>query len=242
MRTVSDGLREIIQGNPFLEFGIHYGLFNLSQLARYLRPFVEARTHKEVKATAIAMGLSRLQQSLRSSTRAPDHYVIDKVTIHSGLFTATFAASPEAHEHLNALYHRIQREGGFCSLAQGQREITVIAERRHQSRLDRILKQAPLYTHDRLASIGVQFGERYADVPGVLYMLLQRVALQNVNLIEISSTYTEIDFYVDEGDTRTVFDTLFRSFLVQGGPEPGWPPRPRGRGLSPGSPPVGRRG
>ncbi len=46
-------------------------------------------------------------------------------------------------------------------------------------------------------------------------MLLQRVALQNVNLIEISSTYTEIVFYVAEKDTRIVFDTLFHSFLVR---------------------------
>lgn len=52
-------------------------------------------------------------------------------------------------------------------------------------------------------SIGVQFGEGYADVPGILYTLLQRVALQNVNLIEISSTYAEIAFYGDEADART---------------------------------------
>ena len=49
----------------------------------------------------------------------------------------------------------------------------------------------------------------------MLYMLLQRVTLQNVNLIEIISTYTEIVFYVDERDTQTVFDTLFQSFLVR---------------------------
>ena len=51
----------------------------------------------------------------------------------------------------------------------------------------------------------------------MLYMLLQRVALQNVNLIEITSTYTEIVFYIDQRDTQTVFDTFFESFLVKSG-------------------------
>ncbi|MEZ5590063.1 MAG: hypothetical protein R3F53_04905 [Gammaproteobacteria bacterium] len=48
----------------------------------------------------------------------------------------------------------------------------------------------------------------------MLYTLLQRVALQNVNLIEISSTYTEIVFFIAE-KIRIVFDTLFQSFVVE---------------------------
>jgi len=50
---------------------------------------------------------------------------------------------------------------------------------------------------------------------------LQRVALQNVNLIEISSTYTEIVFFIAEEDTRIVFDTLFQSFVVEQNAKPG---------------------
>ncbi|MCB1808441.1 MAG: hypothetical protein KDJ99_25805, partial [Candidatus Competibacteraceae bacterium] len=71
------------------------------------------------------------------------------------------------------------------------------------------------------ASVGVQFGTHYADVPGMLYTLLQRVALQNVNLIEISSTYTEIVFFIAEEDTRIVFDTLFQSFVAEHNAKPG---------------------
>lgn len=216
MIRVSDALQAIIKTNPFLEFGIHHRLLNLTQLARYMHPFVEARTQKEVSVSAITMNLSRLQQSLLATTPAPEQYIIEKVTIVSGLCTATFPRSPDAHKRLNNLHNHIQRNNGFCSLAEGMREITVIVENRYQSRLQNLLAQAPLYTHSRLASVGVQFSENYADVPGMLYMLLQRVALQNVNLIEISSTYTEIVLYVAEEDTRIVFDTLFQSFLVQG--------------------------
>ena len=215
MIKISDALKTIIKSNPLLEFGIHHGLFNLTQLARYLQPFVQARTQKDISTSAITMSLSRLQQSLSANTPEPEHYLIEKISIVSGLCTATFPRSPQAHKRLNSLYNHVQNNNGFCSLAEGMREITIIVENRYQQKLQTLLDQAPLYTHSQLASVGVQFGKHYADIPGMLYTLIQRVALQNVNLIEISSTYTEIVFYIAEKDTRIVFDTLFHSFLMQ---------------------------
>ncbi len=216
MIRISETLRDIVKGNPFLEFGVHHGLFNLTQLARYLQPQVEARAMKEVQVSAITMNLSRLQRRLAPATPAPERFVIDNVTIHSGLSTVTYPRNPEVQAKLNALYNRIHEEGGFCSLSQGLRELTAIFESRFRPELGQQIRQPPLYEHERLASVGVQFGARYADIPGMLYMLLQRVTLQNINLIEITSTYTEIIFFIDETDTRTVFDTLFQSFLVRG--------------------------
>ena len=71
MIKVSDAILAIIRGNPFLEFGVHHQLFNSAQLARYLQPFIAARTHTDTKesaiaiAIAIAMALSRFLGWLR---------------------------------------------------------------------------------------------------------------------------------------------------------------------------------
>ena len=110
--------------------------------------------------------------------------MIDRVTIHSGLCTATYPRQPDIHGVLNGLYGRIHRR--------------------------------PLFRHDHLAAIGVRFDPRYARIPGMLYMLPQRVALQNVTLIEITSTFTEIHLFIAEDDTRAIFDLLFQSFLAKG--------------------------
>ncbi len=134
----------------------------------------------------------------------------------------TYPKSPELHARLHALYNRIHRENGFCSLSQGLHEATVIIESRFRQWLEQETKLRPVYEHANLASVGVQFNARYADIPGMLYMLLQRVALQNVNLVEITSTYTEIVFYIDERDTQRVFDTLFESFLIKSGAGQRW--------------------
>ena len=45
-----------------------------------------------------------------------------------------------------------------------------------------------------------------------LYYILQQTTLQNINIIEISSTFTEIVLYVEEQDTKLTFDTVYESF------------------------------
>lgn len=216
MIRISDALKANVEGNPFLEFGLHHGLFNLSQLARYLQPHIKSRTLKEVQPTALTMALSRLQRDMQPTTPTARHYAVDRVTIHSGLCTATYPRQPDIQGVLNAHYERIHRDGGYCSLSQGQHEVTIILDRDRMPELDRKIRRKPVYRCDDLAAIGVQFDPRYAHIPGMLYMLLQRVALQNVNLIEITSTYTEIHLFVAEEDTRAVFDLLFQSFLSKG--------------------------
>jgi len=64
MIKISDAILSIIKGNAFLEFGVHHQLFNQAQLARYLQPFVAARTQKEPSTNAIAMAYSRLAPTL----------------------------------------------------------------------------------------------------------------------------------------------------------------------------------
>lgn len=217
MISISTALQDIIKGNPFLEFGFHHGLFNLTQLAKYLQPLIEARAKKETQVTAITMNLSRLQGKIRTNTPKPEKFAIDAVNINSGLSALTYQKAPELHGQLNQLYSQVHSEGGFCSLSQGMHEITLVVESRYRPWLAANCSQKPIADYAHVAAVTVRFSKAYVDVPGMLYMLLQRVTLQNINLIEIASTYTEIMMFIDEADTRTIFDTLFHSFLIKSG-------------------------
>jgi hypothetical protein len=214
MIKVSDTLLSIIRENAFLEFGIHHQLFNQSQLARYLQPFVAARTHKEPSVSAITMALSRLAPALTKNTPEPADYHLEKISITTGLCTATFMRSANAHRALNRLQTDMHKKGNFCSVSESMREITVIVEDRFESRLHALVEERPVYSQANLTSVEVQFGNAYTGTPGMLYMLLQRVALQNINLIEITSTYSGITMYFARSDARIVFDTLLNSLSV----------------------------
>ncbi len=214
MIKVSDAILSILRENAFLEFGIHHQLFNQSQLARYLQPFVAARTHKEPSVSAISMALSRLTPTLSRNTPEPADYHLEKISITTGLCTATFMRSVNAHRALNRLQTDMHKNGNFCSVSEGMREITVIVEDRFENRLNSIVGERPVFSQANLTSVEIQFGDAYTGTPGMLYMLLQRVALQNINLIEITSTYSGITMYFARSDARIVFDTLLNSLSV----------------------------
>ena len=90
-------------------------------------------------------------------------------------------------------------------------------------------KHAKSPLNDEVAAVTARFPERHIDAPGILYALMQRVTLQNINLIEITSTYTEISFFVAQADARLLFDTFFESFSLQSDPESTRRPLARGR-------------
>ncbi|MHC4942154.1 MAG: hypothetical protein ACYTG7_03970 [Planctomycetota bacterium] len=213
MLKVSDAVQEIITGNPILRFGFHYRLLNLSQVARFIQPLVEARTKKEVRVTAIHMNLSRLQSRMeRRPLKGMPEFFLDKINIHSGLCSLTLLKTPLSHKELNKIFTWVQDRNGFITITEGVSEITVIVETENLERIRKMLSEKPRNVHMNIASVGVKFSEKYLAVPGVLHQLLQQVALQNINVIEVASTATEFNIYLHENDVQLAFDSIFARF------------------------------
>jgi len=56
------------------------------------------------------------------------------------------------------------------------------------------------------------FDERYLKVKGILFQLMEEIALQNINVIEIASTATEFSIFLREEDVQLAFDAIFNRF------------------------------
>jgi len=220
MITISEALQQIVQGNPFLEFGFRHDLFNLTKLARFLRPQVEARTQKDVQETALTMALSRSRRAAAPAAEVKTPQILESITVQSGLAVCTYARSPALHTRLAEVYQRVHARNEFCNLSLGMRQVTIILDARLIGWLDKAVPQPFLYRNQDVAAVTVRFPEHHIDVPGILYALMQRVTLQNVNIIEISSTYTEITFFVPQADVRLVFDTFYACFSLAGDRDP----------------------
>lgn len=208
MKKISEAVETLIEGHQGLRFGFHHRLLNLSQLARFLRPSIEAQTHKEVTESAVLMNLSRL--SRRAAPTPGSHeeeLVLDKVSVQSGLCSATFLKTPESHRQLNRVFQRIRSRNGFITVTEGIREITVIVEAENLE----LLRGARI-VHRNLASVAVTFDSRYLKVKGILHQLLEEVALQNINVIEVTSTATEFCVFLEQADVQLAFDAIFNRF------------------------------
>ena len=213
MKKISDSIENIVEGHPALGFGLHHRLLNLTQVARFLRPSVEAQTHKEVSESAVLMSLSRLQQKwAKKRPQKSEPLVLDKVSIVSGLCSVTLAKTQTSHRELNRVFTAVQEQNGFITITEGLRETTVIIEAENFALLRKALGSKPKIVHGNVASVGMTFSERYLNVKGVLHQLLEQVALQNVNVLEVASTATEFYIYVEEKDVEVAFAAIFHRF------------------------------
>jgi len=208
MRKVSDVLKELVSRNSFLAFGLSKRLFNLTQLAEYLRPYVEAASKKEVKNTALVMALSRLGSELSRRTKRSEEIVVESLTAESSLFICTFEKSVRTIKAVQSFSEKVFRDSGFLTLTEGRTEVTLILDKRYRKDLSETIKKTPLHTHTNVASLSIRFDPTYLRRPGFLYTILQKLTFQGVNILEVASTSTEFIVYLHEKDLEMAFSIL----------------------------------
>jgi aspartokinase len=222
MIKLADALHDIIASHPFFEMGLHRGLFNLTQLARYLRPHVCARAKKDVQETAILMALSRMQREFREKQPIdPERFVIDKLSVQAGLTIATFPKSLSIQRSLASLFERTEKREGFITVSQGTSQITLIFEDSDRETVLKRITVAPERIIAGVSSIGLRFSEKYLDTPGLLYFILQQLYVERVNILELTSTATELVVYLKDRDVRNAFDALHYRFQRTTAPRAG---------------------
>lgn len=213
MIKISDVVRDIIQESERLSFGVSNGLFNLTQLAKFIQPMVEVRTQKEVKTSAILMSLSRLQLERTKARKSLSNFQIENVTIQSNLLTITFYKNETNEKLIQKLHQFIKRRNGYFGLMEGMNEYTVVFEQRFEAEVTAWFTETPKYKRDSIAVLVVKFPKAYSNQAGFLYSVLRVLAFQNINVVEAASTYSEFSIYIDRKDIQIAFDSLEKAFV-----------------------------
>ena len=212
MIKVADAVREIVDHDPALKTGLAQKLMNLSQVARHIHSTVVARTHKDVQLSAITMALSRLRADLPSFDAKFDLGLADRITVQRGLVVLTFPNTARVHSGLLRLQETIRKARSYLTITEGIREITLIIERAMLDRVHAGVGERPARVARGIASLSISLSEDSLAAPGMLYRILQALALQGVNLVEVASTTTEFHVYLAEEDVMLALDSLYGAF------------------------------
>lgn len=212
MFKISKAIEEIVEKNPVLTFVFHHKLINLTKTAEFIKPLIEARTKKEIKSSAILMCLSRYQKRYEKIKVSRENYKIENINVRSDLSTITFTLEDKVLNQINDLYNKLHMEGAYIVISRGTREITLILNSEFLEMVENHVGAVPKYKKSGIAAIGINFEEKYAEIPGLLYAVMQQIRLQNINIVEVISTYTELIIYVEKDQAKLSFDTIFQSF------------------------------
>lgn len=211
MRKISDSLRLLVMQNPFLQFGLYHHLLNITQLAKYLRPQLQARTGKDIQDSAIAMNLSRMQRDLRSSIPTELASVrILNLNIRPGLIVATYPETNEVHSGLQKFLERVRKKRGYVTLTRGVSEIGIITEIQFESLLKELVAEKPAEHFASVAGLGIKFDSQHIQQPGLFYTIFQLMYFQQITVLEITSAGTELTLYLREKDVQLAFDTVYQ--------------------------------
>jgi len=215
MLKLTDSVKEIISKNSFLNIGICSRLLNLSHVAKFIKPLVEARTKKDVKVGAILMSLSRLQKEAHKLASLTEKFEITNLTVYSSLCSITFFESQGIQNKISEIYKEIKKNNGRITLIQGVGEIAVIIDENQITVIEKYITEKPKNIQKNLAALGIYFNPKHYETPGFIHYITQQIAFQGISIYEISSTFSEITIYVDQKNIRLLFDTIHNSFSMK---------------------------
>ncbi len=211
MITVPDVVFKIVKETPYIEEALGRNLINLSSLARMIRERVEKETKKSVKLGAIIVALTRLQQSIdKTTTSQPVLKGLGDLTVRSNLIEWTFANRESLIDKQRKLIHSIGNDKAiFCNISTSIHETTIIASRGIATIIEQTFSDEKLISKfESICSITIRLPMETVRVPGVYYHVLKYLAWENINLVEVFSTYTELTLFFLEKDIDRAFSIL----------------------------------
>jgi len=206
-------VEEIIKKSPFLEEALAEGIINLSSLSRQIKPEIDEELHKDVQIGAIVMALKRLSPKFDPNLKIKVKKVINKlgdITVRSKITYFTFENSDSIIEKQAELLKKLKgKKDIFFAFSQGVYETTIILSDSEHSDVDLIFKNETVIQETRgLSSITIKLPSENADVSGIYYFILKKIAWEGINILDIISTMHEFTIIVDDNSIDRAFTIL----------------------------------
>ncbi|WP_229414661.1 hypothetical protein [Zemynaea arenosa] len=188
------------------------GLINLSELARQLRPQLEADLWKPVGQAAVVMALRRL------SDRLPQHAsAIPVLAPRSGELNSKTDLSLFTYR-LSDLSHECQRQllamaephtGMFVTVTRGVQEILVVCSRALVPMVeDAFGSERLLARMDNLTALTLRLNPETRRTPGIYHAVLKKLAWDKISVVNMMCTFTELTILLEQSQTGAAFSAL----------------------------------
>ena len=213
MPTVAHIVKSIIAKKPFIQEALSRGILNNAAFAEELTPVIEKELGKKVKFSAVNMAIRRLGEKLEKTfVIRPKFDKNSNLTIKSDLVAITFYKNDIAQKNLKQLYNIVNlKEGELLTITQGLYEIMIVTNSKNQKEILTLFpKSSVKKVIKNLSSITINIPIESIKIIGLFYSVTRALTWDNINIVDIVSTLTEMTFIVDENDTARTFDILKR--------------------------------
>lgn len=219
MITIPEVVEQIISSSLFFEEGLSEGILNYSALARKIKPEVEKKLMKSVKIGAILMAIRRLIRKRKPSSQfkkifQTHHDLIVRSNLIEIVITNT-NFTINMHKELIKLSE--EEEKYFMTITEGVFETTIITSNELKYKILQVLSISKIVTQlNNLSSVTIRLPKENVYIPGLYYYFLKSLARENINVVEVVSTYTEITFILEDKVIDKAFSILKNALQYRG--------------------------
>jgi aspartokinase len=210
MRTITSIIDRLLAAYPTYGEALQAGIVNYSALARILKPQIEAELLEDVTAGAVTMALRRHSEHLLAHYPRERVHPIRNITVRSEIVEVAYISVPE----LNAVHQKLLKiaeryDQPFLSYGQGVGETTFDMSSVLLPHLRQLTKgRKPIAVYENLATISVRLPTDTVTTTGVYYPFVKALAWSQINVFQIISYFTEVNFVVAEADIEKAFSLL----------------------------------
>ena len=210
MVTISKTVEKLVEENAFIEEALCRGIINYAALAEELKPSVSRVMNTSVETSAIMMALRRLKERLvKREFSRPKFDVHTDILITSDLFEITLKKTTRACALLKEVYHCIDSERDFIAVTQGRTEVTLIANKRNKKHIMHCIGREKVVKEIHgLASLSITLPPEAINESGYFYIVTRAFAWEDIPIVELVSTLTELHCIVHERNVPRAFTVL----------------------------------
>ncbi len=211
MVTVSYLVKQMLASRPLLHEYISSGLINYTALAESIAPTISLQLGRDVAIPAVVMALRRYSDGVVSGKKLLEKMELSsELLMKNNLVDVTVRKSPELFAKLLKLYSAAKYEqGDVLNVVHGNYEASIIFNGHYEDDFLRVLKGEKILKVERgLVSISLRFGDAFRATPGIIAAVTARLMFENINILEIVSTNTELALVVSGKDAMRAYSAL----------------------------------
>lgn len=132
------------------------------------------------------------------------------ITIRSNINEFTFQKSKTiVARQIKLLQEMEHRPDAFITFTSGVLEITILVSGDMKEKVVKIFRDETLVSsYERLSAMILRLADDTVMTPGIYYLILKQLAWENINLVEVVSTYREFIMIIQNSQVDRAFSIL----------------------------------
>ncbi|HBB76550.1 MAG: hypothetical protein UT87_C0001G0005 [Candidatus Levybacteria bacterium GW2011_GWC1_40_19] len=196
MITVPEATEKIIRRSRYLSEALSKDIINISGLARYIKPEIEAMLIKKVSLSSIIMALKRLSGNIYPDTPYQEIFKIaPEITAKTNL------AILISDSNIKDSVHFLETQASTGTVILGKKEDLS----KYAGRNSRFFYP--------VSSISISIPKDAIDTPGIYYFFVKSLAWERINILQVFTSPMELTIVVSDKDmqrTLEILRSLFR--------------------------------